>query len=56
VKIIAYLNFDGRCAEAFRVYERVLGGTIEMTMIHGESPQGDSVPAVINYEGDAVPA
>jgi len=45
MKIHAYLNFDGRCAEAFRFYERVLGGAIEMMQIHGESPMRDQVPA-----------
>jgi PhnB protein len=33
-----YLNFDGQCAEAFRVYEQVLGGNIAAIMTHGESP------------------
>ena len=35
MKIDPYLNFDGRCAEAFQLYERVLGGTIEGMMTHG---------------------
>jgi PhnB protein len=39
-----YLNFDGQCAEAFRFYERVLGGRIEMMMTHGESPIAGEVP------------
>jgi PhnB protein len=45
MKIYAYLNFDGHCAEAFRLYERVLGGKIEMMMTHGESPFADQTPA-----------
>ena len=45
MEISPYLNFDGRCAEAFRFYERVLGGTIEMMQTHGESPARDQVPA-----------
>src|SRR5919201_1029551 len=39
-----YLNFNGQCAEAFRFYERVLGGKIEGMMTHGESPMADQVP------------
>ena len=41
----AYLNFDGSCAEAFRHYEKVLGGTIEMLMTIGDSPVKDQVPS-----------
>ncbi len=41
--INAYLNFDGQCAEAFRFYEQVLGGTLDMTT-HGESPIASEVP------------
>jgi PhnB protein len=33
-----YLFFDGNCAEAMRVYERTLGGKIEMMMTHAEAP------------------
>jgi hypothetical protein len=39
-----YLNFDGNCAEAFRFYEEVLGGKIEMLQTQGESPMADQVP------------
>jgi PhnB protein len=44
MKINAYLNFDGQCAEAFRFYERVLGGAITMMQTHGESPMRDQTP------------
>ncbi|HEU0051725.1 MAG TPA: VOC family protein [Longimicrobium sp.] len=40
-----YLNFNGNCAEAFRFYERVLGGKITFMQTHGESPMADQVPA-----------
>lgn len=40
----AYLNFDGRCAEAFAFYARCLDGQIVMQMRYGESPVGDQVP------------
>ena len=39
-----YLNFNGQCAEAFRFYEQVLGGKIEMMMTHGDSPIAGEVP------------
>ena len=34
----AYINFAGRCAEAFRYYEQHLGGRVDMVMTHGEAP------------------
>lgn len=39
-----YLNFSGNCAEAFRFYERCLGGRIVMMQTHGDSPMKDHVP------------
>jgi PhnB protein len=44
MQISPYLNFDGQCAEAFRFYEQVLGGKIEMMMTFGESPMAGEVP------------
>lgn len=41
--VCAYLNFNGTCGEAFRMYERVLNGTIVMMQTHGESPMKDQV-------------
>lgn len=43
MRITPYLTFDGRCAEAFRFYQELLGGSLEM-MTHGESPIADEVP------------
>jgi PhnB protein len=40
-----YLNFNGQCREAFALYERCLGGKIEMMMTHGESPIAADVPS-----------
>ncbi len=45
MKVNAYLNFDGNCAEAFRFYAEVLGGTIGFMQTFGESPMADQVPA-----------
>jgi PhnB protein len=39
MKLTTYVNFQGRCAEAFRYYEQHLGAKIQMMMTHGQSPQ-----------------
>jgi PhnB protein len=44
MQIVPYLSFDGRCAEAFRFYERVLGGKIEFMQSYGDSPMRDQAP------------
>jgi PhnB protein len=41
---IAYLSFDGSCADAMRFYERALGGKLEVLMSGGESPMADQMP------------
>jgi len=33
-----YVNFAGRCAEAFRFYEEHLGGQVGMMLTHGDAP------------------
>ncbi|HEX7137766.1 MAG TPA: VOC family protein [Vicinamibacterales bacterium] len=38
-----YVNFAGKCAEAFRFYEKHLGGTIGMMMTHGQAPDQSKV-------------
>jgi PhnB protein len=38
MKLQTYVNFAGTCAEAFRIYEKQLGGTICMMMTHGQGP------------------
>jgi PhnB protein len=43
MKMNTYVNFAGTCAEAFRYYERHLGGTISMLMTHGEAPDQSRV-------------
>ena len=44
MQIHSYLNFNGNCADAFRFYERTLGGKILMLQTHGDSPMKDQVP------------
>jgi PhnB protein len=45
MKLNTYLNFNGKCATAFRFYEKVLRGKIAMMMTYGESPMRDQVPS-----------
>ena len=44
MQVAPYLNFNGQCAEAFRLYERVLGGKIDAMITHGDSPIAGEVP------------
>ena len=43
MKMHTYVNFDGKCAKAFRFYEQHLGGTITMSMTHGQAPDQSNV-------------
>ncbi len=43
-EVAPYLLFDGRCAEAFRFYERVLGGKIEAISTYADSPMAEQTP------------
>jgi len=43
VKMQTYVNFDGRCAEAFRFYEKHLGAQVGMMMTHGQAPDQSKV-------------
>jgi PhnB protein len=38
MQINPYLSFNGKCAAAFKFYEKVLGGKLLMMMTYGESP------------------
>jgi PhnB protein len=38
MKLNTYVNFAGTCAEAFRYYEKHLGGEIAFMMTHGDAP------------------
>jgi PhnB protein len=44
VQLTTYLNYGGNCEEAFRFYEKHLGGKITMLMRHGEAPAPSEVP------------
>ncbi len=43
-QLCAYLSFDGRCAEAMKFYERVLGGKLEAMITYGDVPDGEKPP------------
>jgi len=45
MELSTHLNFNGQCAEAFKFYERCLGGTLVVLMTHGDSQMKDQVPA-----------
>jgi PhnB protein len=38
-----YVNFSGKCADAFRFYERHLDGKLGMMMTHGQAPDQSRV-------------
>lgn len=48
MKLHAYLNYGGNCEQAFRFYEKNLGGKITAIMTHGENPGPSGVPASMN--------
>ena len=41
MELATYLFFNGQCRQAFRFYEKALGGKIELMMTYGESPEKD---------------
>jgi PhnB protein len=45
MELSPYLYFNGACEDAFKFYEKVLGGEIEMMMAHEDSPAENTVPA-----------
>lgn len=49
MKLYTQLNFGGNCEEAFRFYEKHLGGKITMMMRQSEAPSGEA-----RQEGNAI--
>ena len=41
MRLIPYLQFDGQCEAAFRLYERCLGGKITLMMRYAEAPPSE---------------
>ena len=44
MKLDVYLNFKGNCEEAFRFYEKHLGGHLKSIMKHAQMPQQPGIP------------
>jgi PhnB protein len=44
MRLNTYVNFAGRCAEAFRYYQEQLGATVTMMMTHEQSPEASRLP------------
>jgi PhnB protein len=44
LKLYTYLNFGGNCEEAFRFYEKHLGGKLVFKMTFGEMPDKKNIP------------
>ena len=46
---IAYLGFNGNCAEAMRFYETALSGKIELMMSGADSPMAAQIPKEVAH-------
>jgi PhnB protein len=44
VRTDIYVNYNGTCEEAFRFYEKHLGGKVSQLMKHGAGPQNAQLP------------
>jgi PhnB protein len=44
MKLLTYLNYGGNCEQAFRFYEKHLGGKITLMMTHGQTPGPSNMP------------
>jgi PhnB protein len=44
MQVCPYLHFNGNCEAAFKFYEKVLGGKIEMMMTHEAAPESMPTP------------
>lgn len=44
MKMDTYVNFPGKCKEAFQYYEKHLGGKIQMMMAFDEMPEPKTIP------------
>jgi len=45
MRVNANLSFNGRCEEAFKFYEKVLGGKIASIFTYGGMPGSEHIPA-----------
>ncbi len=44
MKLLTYLNYGGNCEQAFRFYEKHLGGKITAMMTYGQIPDPKNAP------------
>jgi PhnB protein len=44
MKVSPYLNYGGNCEEAFRFYEKHLGGKVTFMMTHEQMPAPSNIP------------
>lgn len=44
MQVTPHLTFCGQCEEAFRFYERTLGGRIVTMLTYGNSPMAEQIP------------
>ncbi|AWN43615.1 VOC family protein [Methylobacterium durans] len=44
MRLNQYLFLSGRCEEAFRTYQRILGGEITLMLKHADTPAASHVP------------
>lgn len=44
MQLTTHLSFRGQCEEAFKRYERLLGGRIDTMLTYGDSPMALQVP------------
>jgi PhnB protein len=44
MNLYTYVNYRGKCREAFRFYEQHLGGKVTVTMTHSQMPDAKDVP------------
>jgi PhnB protein len=45
MQLSPYLAFNGECKDAFKFYQRCLGGNIQTMMTWGDSPMADKAPS-----------
>jgi len=45
MQLSPYLNFNGQCEAAFKLYQECFGGKMQFQMTWGESPMADQVTA-----------
>ncbi len=50
MQINAYLGYNGNCEEAFKFYEKVLGGKIEALVTYGSTPMAAKMPDDFNQK------